>query len=151
MIKWFQLIQSRANTVKSSSVILSRLYIVKIFDRFKLNKGGDSVAVHEFGIMQSEPKQGERYDKYEALKYNCICVSDDYLEGIVGSFNHIDFYWHSIDAKGKGLAYCGITLIPPFSLNAFIEVIKDISELSNLKELAQEALSEKKWIIHFGL
>ena len=100
------------------------LNLIQLFVKLKFDKGGDLVATHEFGIMQNAPKQGERYDEYESQKYNCIYVSDDYLEDIVGNLSHIDFYWHSLDVKGKGIAYCGITLIPPCSLNAFIEVIE---------------------------
>ncbi len=109
------------------------------------------MAKHEFGIMQNAPQQGKRYDIYEPRKYNCISVDDDHLEDIVGNFDHIDFYWHTLDVKGKGIAYCGITLIPPDSIEAFVDVIKDIPELSELKKLSKKALLENKWIIHYGL
>lgn len=109
------------------------------------------MANHEFGIMQNAPKQGKRYDEYEPKKFNCICVNDDYLEDIVSNFNHIDFYWHTLDVKGKGLAYCGVTLIPPGSLQEFIDVIKDTPDLHELKELSEKALAENKWLIHYGL
>lgn len=109
------------------------------------------MAKHEFGIMQEPPKKGVRYDEYEPQKYNCISVNDDYLGDIVSNFSHIDFYWHTLDVKGKGLEYCGITLIPPCSIQSFIEVIKDISALSELKELSEKALKENRWLIHFGL
>lgn len=109
------------------------------------------MARHEFGIMQNAPQQGKRYDDYEPWKYSCISVDDEHLEGIAENFNHIDFYWHALDVKGKGIAYCGITLIPPCSMEAFADVIKDISELSELKELIKTASSENKWIIHYGL
>ncbi len=109
------------------------------------------MAVHEFGIMQNPPLQGERYDEYEPFKYNCISVSDDYLEGIVARMNHIDSYWHTPDVAGKGIAYCGITLIPPRSTEAFVDVIKDVPGLSALKNLLERAFRENKWVIHFGL
>lgn len=35
----------------------------------------------------------------------------------------------------KGLAYCGVTLVPPCSLKAFIDSIADIPELCELKKL----------------
>lgn len=109
------------------------------------------MAKHNFGIMQTSPKKGERYDAYNPKKYNCITVDDDCLEGIVANFDDIDFYWHSLDVPGKGLAYCGITLIPPTSMQLFISVIDDFSELSELKTLMQKAYTENKWMIHFGL
>lgn len=106
------------------------------------------MAKHEFGIMQSPPIKGVRYDEYEPEKYNCISVDDDFIEGILEALDEIDFYWHTLDVKGKGIAYCGITLIPPESLEAFIGVIKDIPEL---KQLSETALKQSKWIIHYGL
>lgn len=109
------------------------------------------MAKHEFGIMQETPKKGVRYDKYEPQRYNCISVNDDYMEDIVVKFMDIDFYWHSIDVPAKGIAYTGITLIPPTSIAAFISVIKDIPELLELKTLLEGAERENKWLIHFGL
>jgi hypothetical protein len=109
------------------------------------------MAKHEFGIMQTPPPAGKRYDEYEPEKYGCISVNDDYLEDIVGNFDHIDFYWHTLDVKGKGIAYCGITLIPPTSIKAFMDVIEDVTELAELKELSEKAYIENKWIIHYGL
>ena len=78
------------------------------------------MAKHEFGIMPEAPRRGERYDRYEPEKYACISVDDDYVEAITERLTAIDFYWHTLSVKGKGLAYCGITLIPPSSLYAFI-------------------------------
>ena len=107
------------------------------------------MAKHEFGIMPSEPQKGQRYDDYLPQKYNCITVYDEHIES--PDLSRIDFFWHSIDVSGKGLAYCGVTLIPPCSIKAFTDVIKDVSALSELRELSEKALAENKWIIHFGL
>jgi len=40
------------------------------------------MAKHEFGVMESAPVSGKRYDDYEPQKYNCISVDDVYIEGI---------------------------------------------------------------------
>ena len=96
----------------------------------------DCLAKHEFGIMQNEPIAGVRYDKSEPQRYKCISVNDDYLENIVASFEEIDFYWHSLDVPGKGIAYCGITLIPPTSIPAFMYVIEGIIWYINSISLA---------------
>ena len=101
--------------------------------------------------MMDAPQQGTRYDKYEPWKYTCISVDDAHLEGVVEKLSSIDFYWHTLSVKGKGLAYCGVTLVPPCSLKAFIDVIADNSELSELKKLLEKALSNNKWVIHYGL
>ncbi|MCI7499223.1 MAG: hypothetical protein SOT68_01645 [Oscillospiraceae bacterium] len=109
------------------------------------------MAKHEFGIMQNSPKSGKRYDKYEPQEYNCISVDDDYIEPILSDFDNIDFFWHSIDVPEKGLCYCGITLVPPTSMQAFISVIDGNKHLSELKMIMQKAFDENKWVIHYGL
>ena len=109
------------------------------------------MAKHEFGIMAKTPEKGKRYDEYEPEKYNCICVDDEYVEKLHDDLNKTDFYWHTLDVKGKGLAYCGVTLIPPDSLASFIDAVKDDFQLAELENLLKKALEENKWIIHFGL
>ena len=101
--------------------------------------------------MQDAPEPVKRYDEYEPRKYNCIAVDDDYVEDIDAKLNDIDFYWHTIQWPTKGLAYTGITLIPPISMQAVIAVIKDMDGLSELRELLEKAIVENKWVIHFGL
>lgn len=109
------------------------------------------MAKHEFGMMQSAPKLGKRYDEYEPQKYRCISVDDDDVETIAPGLNHIDCYWHTLDVPAKGLAYTGITLIPPTSIQAFTAVIKETGKLIALKKLLEKALAENKWVIHFGV
>lgn len=109
------------------------------------------MAKHEFGIMLDTPRQDKRYDEYEPWKYACIFVADDYLEVVAERLTAIDFYWHTISGKGKGLAYYGVTLVPPCSLKAFIDVIADISELCELKTLLEKVLGKNKWVIHYGI
>lgn len=109
------------------------------------------MAKHEFGIMKHNPKPSVRYDAYEPQKYNNISVDDDYIEQIAPRLNNVEFYWNSLDMPAKGLAYCGITLIPPASIERMIEAIKPVDALSELTQLLQKAQSENKWVIHFGL
>ena len=86
------------------------------------------MAVHEFAIMPQEPQKGQRYDEYEPQKYACIDVPDDAIEDVLPKLNEIDFYHHVVDEPKKGLAYCGITLIPPtnneIALTAAMNVVK---------------------------
>ena len=109
------------------------------------------MARHEFGIMADAPLPGKRYDEYEPWKYACISVDDDDLSHVAERLTSIDFYWHTLSVKGKGLAYCGITLVPPHSLKAFIDAISDVLELRELKELLEKALGGNQWVIHYGL
>ena len=109
------------------------------------------MAKHEFGIMMDTPQTGKRYDKYEPWKYDCISVDDDYVEGIAEKLNFIDFYWHTLSIKGKGLAYCGISLVPPCSLNALLDVIEDSPALYELKRLLEKTLVRNYSVIESGL
>lgn len=114
-------------------------------------KADDILAKHEFGIMQKAPEPGARYDEYEPQKYDCIDIDDAYVEMIDAKLCSVDFYWHTKDVPAKGIAYTGITLIPPTSIKSLIDVINDFSNLSELKELSEKALVQNKWMIHFGL
>ena len=60
---------------------------------------------HEFGIMDTAPEKGLRYDEYEPQKYNCITVDDVYIEGILDRLSNIHTYAHTLDVPYSGLAY----------------------------------------------
>ncbi len=45
---------------------------------------------HEFGIMQRDPSEKERFDSYEPQKYNCIRVDDGFIEPIVTDLQSVD-------------------------------------------------------------
>lgn len=108
------------------------------------------MAKHEFGIMESAPVSGKRYDEYEPKKYNCISVSDDYIE-VIEQLLIFDSFCHTIDIPMKGLNYIGITLIPPESLEEFLTVIGDVSEYAELRKLLIDAKNRNKYVIHYGL
>ncbi|MGN1443515.1 MAG: hypothetical protein ACI4XE_06670, partial [Acutalibacteraceae bacterium] len=74
------------------------------------------MAKHQFGIMKQNPKPGVRYDEYEPGKYGCIAVEDEIIEKFSEEICSLDMFWHTVDMPAKGLAYCGITLIPPESV-----------------------------------
>lgn len=109
------------------------------------------MSAHEFGIMNTAPLHGKRFDKYEPEKYNCISVDDIYIENILDQFDDIDTFSHSVDIPEKGLIYCGITLIPPSSLGRFRSVVSEKNGLRELSELLQKAERENKFVIHFGI
>ncbi|MBE6963010.1 MAG: hypothetical protein E7443_00220 [Ruminococcaceae bacterium] len=107
------------------------------------------MAKHEFGIMPCVPGVHERYDAYEPEKYGCIAVDDALIECIAPEWSEIDTYWHTTDCPAKGLAYCGVTLIPPESLHAMTK--GKTNAVSPLKELFRQAAEGKRFVIHFGL
>ncbi len=107
------------------------------------------MAMHEFGIMEEIPQAGCRYDEYVLEKYDCISIDDDIVEEFANRLLDVDMHWHTIDIFGKGLAYCGITLIPPVSLAAVIEEADNFDELFELRELLRQAQQENLYVIHF--
>lgn len=111
------------------------------------------MAKHEFGIMQNTPKPAERFDSSEPDKYNCITIDDDFIEEILIDLENINTYWHTLQVPGKGLAYCGITLIPPESMNKLIKILSSQIniEYKPFIDLANQAKEENKYIIHFGI
>ena len=68
-----------------------------------LDEGECVMSYHNFGIMQTPPEHGKRYNDYEPEKYNCLSVNDDYIESIVNDLNNMDFHWHTIDSQIKVL------------------------------------------------
>ena len=111
------------------------------------------MAKHEFGIMQNKPKDAERFDSYEPYKYNCISIDDDFIEEVTIDLENINTYWHTLQMPAKGLAYCGITLIPPESMSILIKILSSQVkiEFKPLIDLANQAKDENKYIIHFGI
>lgn len=108
---------------------------------------------HEFGIMRHAPAPKEGHDHYVANEYHVISIHDDFIEPILAELEEMDCYWHTIEVAGKGLAYCGITLIPSRSMDKFISilVIQNQKEYDDLIALAKQALKDRKYIIHFGI
>ncbi|WFA08035.1 hypothetical protein [Tissierella sp. Yu-01] len=108
---------------------------------------------HEFGIMQKNPKDEERFDSYEPQKYDCIQVDDDLIEPIMMELQSVNCYWHTLQRAEKGLAYCGITLIPPKSMDEFIKILSshNTDVYISLISLANQAKEHSKYIIHFGI
>ena len=88
---------------------------------------------------------------YVPKKYDCISIDDDVVEMFANRMLEVDMNWHTIDVTGKGLAYCGITLIPPASLGPIIDVIDGFDQLLELRELLKQARQQNLYVIHFGI
>lgn len=106
---------------------------------------------HEFGIMETSPLSGQRYDKYEPKKYDCISVSDRYILPLSEKLSGISFFRHTVDVEGKGLAYWGITLISPDAAGKMLPLTESIHALEPLAKLLRRAIDENKYVIHFGI
>lgn len=103
--------------------------------------------------MLTPPKPGCRYDRFEPEQYTCTSVDDVEIEPLMTQFAQIPCYWHTLDCPEMGLAYCGITLIPPESLSAFRAVFSGLSTMpmQALDFFFARAEREHCFIIHFGL
>lgn len=110
------------------------------------------MAKHEFGIMPEAPRACERFDDYDPWKYeDVITVDNDYIEAVAQELVGIQMYAHTIDVPCSGLAYCGITLIPPDALERFLNIIAEEDYFAPLSTLLQKARQQNKYVIHFGL
>ena len=106
---------------------------------------------HDFGIMDIAPTLEQEYNKYEPEKFHCISAGDENIEALLIELSVIPCYWHSLKRRKRGLAYYGITLIPPRSLKEFVSAIDGKLQLNELKDLLQKADRENKFVIHFGI
>ncbi len=113
--------------------------------------GKKKMAKHQFGIMETAPNFGQEYIKYEPEKYRCVSIEDDRIETLLKDFSAISSFHHSLQQPKCGLAYCGITLIPPKSHLQFVSVIQGIPEFEDLVKLFKKAEAERKYVIHFGI
>jgi hypothetical protein len=110
-----------------------------------------NMAKHEFGMMDKAPTMVQEFNDYEPQKYHCIAVDDCYIEPLTSELSTIQCYWHTLKREEHGLAYWGVTIIPPNSLREFISVLGEKSQFDELRELLQKAVKENKYIIHYGI
>ena len=81
-----------------------------------------------------------------------ISVHDRFIFPNLEKFLKVDTFWGGFDKNSsKGLDWCGYTYIPPISIDAFFEAIKDIEGLEELRDLCLIAKRENAWIEHKGL
>ena len=109
------------------------------------------MAKHDFGIMPCPPKSGQRFDDYEPNRYSCISVDDGYIEVVAEACMVFDSFCHTLDIPMKGLNYCGVTLIPPCSLERFAQITAKHEGLSQLTDLLRTAMADNRFVIHYGL
>ncbi|WP_223587550.1 short-chain dehydrogenase [Neobacillus bataviensis] len=112
--------------------------------------------VHEFGIIDNI-ENVKRNIGYEPQKYNCISVDDEIIIQLSEHLSSMRTYFHSLERPEFGLAYWGITIIPPESLLMFYDVstsstiYKNLTELNQLASKIIKAKEENKYMIHFGI
>ncbi|MCH4890949.1 short-chain dehydrogenase [Acidaminobacter sp. JC074] len=111
---------------------------------------------HEFGIVGNDSDLKNGFE-YTPKKYKCICVDDNLIQSIFNELKLMKTYFHELSRKEFGLAYYGITIIPPESLSVFEEILlnakktKKYNDLDELLRLVKIGLENQKHIIHFGV
>lgn len=109
------------------------------------------MAAHEFGILLRDPAPGERYDAYEPERYRCVAVDDEWVEPLAEKLTELPVFRHTLDRPGKGLAYCGVTLIPPESIPGMLAALDGAAAPLPLRALLEQAASAHRFLIHYGL
>lgn len=109
------------------------------------------MAMHEFGIMQTEPAVGQLFEEYAPRKYHCIRADDAEIERLLPETECMELYWNTVGCTGKGLADTGVTLIPPGSLPKLREAVSRQGDMAELAALLRRAERENKWVIHYGI
>lgn len=107
---------------------------------------------HEFGIIDDIADNS--YESYTPEKYQCIYVDDEVVSTLMEPLAIMKTYFHTLDRPEYGLAYHGITLIPPTSLATFLEVVlraKPHDDLNALGDKIMQAKREQKYMIHYGI
>ncbi len=122
----------------------------------------------QFGVIENLDKEKD-YSvldttisfKENLEKYHCISIPDNVNDDWGDDLLKIKTYYHSHNRPDIGLARCGVTLIPPNSLDEFIFLVdkktsskytQDSSaNIDKLLKLLVKAKNEDKYIIHFGI
>lgn len=110
----------------------------------------------QFGIIDDfQPNQ--KYTTYEPEKYYCVAIDDECIDDWWERLLMIRTYNMSLEQPQWALSRWGITLIPPESLPALLEIIAEDNRIyrdDSLVELAglvRQAIAENKYMIHYGI
>jgi hypothetical protein len=111
---------------------------------------------HEFGVIENLEENNDYSDYYCPEKYDCIKINDELILLLINQLSIMKTYYHNMNRPDFGLAYYGVTLIPPESLTYLEEMLlnskhQDNSELNKLIQLVRTAILRNKYIIHYGI
>lgn len=114
---------------------------------------------YQFGIMD-KIIYNVNFIYSDPEDYACIFVDDIYIdemsERYTQDFEKMKSYSYSTCNEGWGLDIFGLTLIPPESLKIFSQIVTSANkyyknqQLQSLIDLISEAMSEDKYLIHYG-
>ncbi len=112
--------------------------------------------VSQFVIIEEFDKDKD-YSNYEPEKYHCVAIEDDFLDDWWDNLALIKTYLHRYSRPEFALARFGVTLIPPESLESLYDIVasdhrsKSAKELIDLMILIRQAISDNKYVIHYGV
>lgn len=115
---------------------------------------------HEFGIIDDiDDITGKFYESYAPGKYQCISVDDEVILSLMKRLSLMRTYFitFTLNRPEYGLAYHGVTIIPPESLTTFLDVVlstdnlKKYEDINELGEKIIQAKNENKYMIHYGI
>ncbi len=110
------------------------------------------MTAHRFGIMNRTPQFSENYYRFDTdVCDSLIEVEAQLLNVLIPEMCKIDFYSQTVGVICKGLNFSGVTLMPPVSVCAFLEITRRREELKELHSLMSKAYMENKYVIHFGV
>ncbi len=114
----------------------------------------------EFGIID-DFNESIDYTGYNPKKYNCVAIDDDlYVNDWWPKLMEIDMlnvFEKYIFHPQKALSRWGITIIPPKSLPALLDIVKTDRRYDKDKHLIvfadviSQAISMNKYMIHYGI
>lgn len=114
----------------------------------------------EFGIIDDFNKRGD-YIKYEPERYNCVEIDDSiYIndwQHQLSKIETLNVYSKGVLQSQKSLSRWGITIIPPASLPALLDIVitdrryNEDPRLTALADLIRVAIQSEKYMIHYGV
>jgi len=114
----------------------------------------------EFGIIDDFNERND-YTGYCPQKYHCVPIDDDeYLNDWWPRLSEIStlnvYVQHTLQAQ-RALSRWGITIIPPQSLPALLDIVitdkryKKDKHLIAFAQLIHSAIQDQKYMIHYGV
>lgn len=112
--------------------------------------------VHQFGIITNLDKNKD-YGYYHPEEYHCVVIHDDAMSNWGERIQTMRSYYHCFSRPATGLAWCGVTLIPPESLGLFYDIVANdthaafVEQVPPLLGMILKAKKNNQFLIHFGI
>lgn len=110
---------------------------------------------HEFAIYKKKPNYFTNFSRMYLKNKIIVKMNDEIINNI--SFSNVETYFNYYRERCKkyDLNLLGITIIPPTSLEKFLNVIKSHNKnnevMKELINLTEEAIKGNNYIIHYGI